>query len=384
MPKDKLDGLIDMSGDPVDRPAPERLMVLFPALVTMVSTSDLFPAEVGLNARAISPDSPGARVLLLQAVDPMRNSVLLASVAEVTTRLAVPVFLTVSLKSLRVPTGTSPKPIVEDEGESVRIGAAAELPVPDRMTAIDLLIPSASMAIVPLLLPVEVGLNVTVTVADDPGSTVAELVSTEYWAEPNDTLMLVTLSGAVPVLLIVKVAVLDAPTATLPKARPELLIDIAGAPVEVPDPVSLTVFVPAFVATVSTSDLSPAEVGLNPRAISPDSPGARTLLVHADAPIRNSVLLASDAEVTTRAPVPVFFTVTLRSFLEPTATLPKLNTDDGDKVSSGVPCSTPTPVRFKNLESVSLASTVSLSLMVPLWLGLNITFTVFMEPGAMV
>ena len=206
-------------------PDPLNLKVLVPALVTTVSTSLLEPVEVGWNPTAMSPDSPGARVLFCQADCPIRNSVLLARVAEVTTRSAVPVFLTLTWRLFLEPTVTSPKTTVE-EGERVRAGAPAATPVPESRTAFVCGMSSASMATVPLLLPAEVGLKVTVMVFVPPTATVVELGLTEYCPEPVPMEMFVTTSGADPGLLIEKVSVLVSPTETLPKAMLEGEISI--------------------------------------------------------------------------------------------------------------------------------------------------------------
>ena len=85
---------------------------------------------------------------------------------------------------------------------------------------------SASMAMVPLLLPAEVGLKVTVMVFEPPTATVVELGLTEYCPEPVPMEMFVTTSGADPGLLIEKVSVLVFPTETLPKAMLEGEISI--------------------------------------------------------------------------------------------------------------------------------------------------------------
>ena len=364
-------------------PDPLNLKVLVPALVTTVSTSLLEPVEVGWNPTAMSPDSPGARVLFCQADCPIRNSVLLARVAEVTTRSAVPVFLTLTWRLFLDPTVTSPKLTVE-EGERLSCGTAvpAATPEPESMTAFVCGMPSASIATVPLLLPVEVGLKVTVTSWDFPTGTVMELVLTEYCPEPVPIEIFVTTRGAVPVLLIVNVSVCEVPTAMSPNDRLEGLIEMAGLPFEIPVPLTLIVLVPALVTTVRMSLLFPVEEGLNATAISPDSPGARVLFSQAEEPIRNSVRLASVTELTTRLAVPVFLTVILRLSLDPTGTSPKLIFDVSDRYSSGVPYSIPTPVIFRYLASASLPSTVILSLIVPDWFGVKVTLTVRMAPGS--
>ena len=77
------------------------------------------------------------------------------------------------------------------------------------------------MAMVPLLLPAEVGLKYTVTVLEEPAAMVAEEVPTVYCPDPVPTEMLVTISAAVPGLEIVKVFDEVEPTLTLPKARLE-------------------------------------------------------------------------------------------------------------------------------------------------------------------
>ena len=122
----------------------------------------------------------------------MRKLVLLNNVAEEMTRSAVPVFLTVSFLSLRLPTFTSPNAIVDEDGDRVMTGAPVATPVPERMTDFVCGMSSASSAMVPLLLPAEVGLKVTVTVFDEPAATLIEAWLKEYCPDPVPTVMLVT------------------------------------------------------------------------------------------------------------------------------------------------------------------------------------------------
>ena len=114
-------------------PVPLKVTDFVPALVMMVITSLLLPVEDGLNPTAIFPDSPGARVLFCHSEALIRNSVRSARPTEVTTRSAVPVFVTEIVISFLVLKSTSPK-LREEEGERLRAGAPAATPVPERRT----------------------------------------------------------------------------------------------------------------------------------------------------------------------------------------------------------------------------------------------------------
>lgn len=175
------------------------------------------------------------------------------------TRSVPPVLLTVSFNSFSPPMATDPNPS-STTSSATTDGLTTPLPDTDTVS-----VPSSGslLAIVSTAEtdPVPVGVKVTVTTWNLPGSTVKADGETETC--PSDDAIDATASDALPVFENVSVPLPDSPTTTSPKARLAAETPISGAScggAATPVPESDTVSVPSsgsLLAIVSVADFNP-------------------------------------------------------------------------------------------------------------------------------
>jgi hypothetical protein len=114
--------------------------------------------------------------------------------------------------------GADPEPVIaEPEHESP---VSTGIPVPLRPTAVDApFVELLATESCPVSEPATVGVNSTVSVAEVPGLSVTGRLGADTINSGPDTAAAVTITGKLPVELIVTVCVADVLTATLPKGR---------------------------------------------------------------------------------------------------------------------------------------------------------------------
>ena len=139
-------------------PVPERLTVRvgLVALLFTVNVPVLAPAEVGLKVTLTVQEAPAAMELPQVLVWPNW----LAAVMEETEAATLPVLaMVIACAGLVAPTLTDPKLWLV--GEAVRVAEPGVTPVPETLTDSAGLVALLFTVTVPVLAPVEVGLNVT-------------------------------------------------------------------------------------------------------------------------------------------------------------------------------------------------------------------------------
>lgn len=237
---------------------PCRVEVSGPAAVPTLRTPVRDPATpVGANVTLMVQCAPTPR-LTVQSVDAKLKLVPVTepAVGIVTVKGAEPVLVRVAGSVLDEFRLTLPK-----VSAVVRL-ADGVTPVPVRL---ELFGPApVEILNVPVLKPVELGANCTMTLQLVPTLREAgQLVEAKLKPGPvtEPAVGTVTVKATAPVLASVAVSVLDEPTFTLPKARG--VVRLADGVESTPVPVRLELFGPAPVVMLNVPVLKPVEVGRN-------------------------------------------------------------------------------------------------------------------------
>jgi hypothetical protein len=142
-----------------------------------------------------------------------------------TTRLAVPLDVSVTLEMACEPIGTVAKATVA--GLRVSAGTPADVamtPTPDSETAtVGVLAASLAIVNMPWADPVDLGINCTGIVKLCPPLSVAGRAGGTAWKEPPERVMDLMLTGALPTAVNVKLCCSCVPTVSLPNCKDVVL-----------------------------------------------------------------------------------------------------------------------------------------------------------------
>jgi hypothetical protein len=226
----KVEGDTEIDGaELVAVPMTERVVDPPVALWLITIDADFEPALVGLKAMLILQLASGAKLLVVHVCVP-GNCAASVLVIEVMVRFKVPVFRTVkTCAALVVLTACVKFKIV---GVTDIPGAAIAAPLPVSDTVVGLPPALWLIEIDALLVPVLVGVNVTLIVQLAPAATLEQLLDWENWVVLDPvTLIPATVRGAVPTLATrtVREALIE-PWVTFPKSILEGLIWMTGWP----------------------------------------------------------------------------------------------------------------------------------------------------------
>jgi hypothetical protein len=287
-------------GDPGTLVLNEMLPVTLPAVVG---------AKTALNAVVLF----GVTVF---AVKPVTLKPVPVTLSEETTRFTVPVFFTVIVCELFVPSTTLPKVTLDGV-----IDIAGSAPVPVSGIAVGEPGRFVDTEILPETPPAEVGAKTALKLMVLPGVRVCAVKLATLKPGPV-TLSDETTKFAVPVFFKMIACVEPVPLATAPKLTLDGVTDIAGC---VHVPLSATVVGPErFVDMETLPEAAPGDVGAKTAL------KVRLLLgvsVCAVKPVTPKPVPEAVADETTKFAVPVFFTVIAWVAFAPSATLPKFTVD---------------------------------------------------------
>src|SRR6185369_8712886 len=237
------------------------------SLLAIVSAAETEPAAAGVKRRVRSTDRPGITAKGTAGETSVKAAPLL--VIERIVRSAVPLLPTVIFVSLIWPVVTAPKS--KDAGRTEIDGARPEEPVPVRATVtVDRAGSELTIDKVPETDPNAFGEKRTVTSADCPTWIVT---GSSGAVTPNRGLLLVTdltVSGAVPLLLIVNLRSFVWPEITLSNPMDDAPSRITGTGFSKATPLNGTftaVRLGSLLVRASVLCCDPAEVGVQRTAI---------------------------------------------------------------------------------------------------------------------
>jgi hypothetical protein len=341
----------------------------------MVNWSDAAPVAVGSNCTFSVTDWPGFKVA--GNVPPDTVKTVPPVVPEWMVTGAVPVEVNVTGCVDAVFTVTPPN--VRLAALSVNCGLAAAVPVPLRLTTAVLLVDELLWIVsCPDAAPAVVGSNSTFSVIDCPGFKVTGNVVPDTVKTVSPVVAKLTVTGAVPVEVIVRGWVDAVFTVTSPNARLAALSVNCGLAAAVPVPLRFTTAVllaDELLWTISCPDAVPVAVGSNCTFSVTDCPGFKVTgnvapdIVKA-VPVSAAELMVSGAvpeEVSVTGWVDALFTVTL-----PKVRLAALT------VNCELAAAVPVPLRLTTAVPLvdELLWIVSWPAAAPAVAGSNCTFTV--------
>lgn len=328
-------------------------------------------ADVGANSTSSVTACLGLSVTGKVAPDTVKPAPLIG--AELTVTAPVPLEVNVTPSVAFEPTVTSPK--LRLVGLTVSCGVV--VPVPLRPTATVAFVDELLLMLsVPVDAPAVVGANCTLSVNVCLGLRVAGKVAPETVNPVPPIVAELTVTGDVPLEVIVTPSVAFEPTATLPKLKEVGLIVHCGVPVPVPlRPTAAVALVDELLLMVSAPVAAAAVVGAN-FTLSVNVCFGFKVTGNVDPDTVNPVPLIV-AELICTADVPLEVNVTADVAFEPTATLPKLS-ELGLTVNCGVVVLVPVPLRLTETELclAALLAIVSAPVAALAAVGVNFTFSV--------
>jgi hypothetical protein len=303
-------------------------------LLAIVIVAPAAPDVVGVNATLSAADWLGVRTV--PALTPLVLKTPVAPLIREMVMFELPLFVSVVLSELLLPTFTLPKLSVV--GLALRTEVAV-VPVPLRLIAVGDPGTFVLNEMLPVTLPAEAGAKTALKVMLLFGVSVCAVNPVTLKPVPvavSDE----TTKFTVPVFLMVIVCELFVPSATLPKLTLDGVTDIAGL---APVPVRAIAVgdVGRFVDTEMLPETAPGDVGANTALNVMLLFGVSVCAVK---PVTLNPVPVTLSEETTKFALPVFFRVIACVPLVPSATLPKVTLDGVAEIPAAVPAPAPVPL----------------------------------------